>query len=310
MAESSTLDPMIRTTTIKAFLLLSLLGLVWGVGYSIAGFVLAQGVSPVAYTFWQTLGPAVCLSFYCMYQKEDLLGSFGQHIGFFALLGFLGLALPNVIMYIVLSYIPSGLVAVIVNTVPIFTYIIALLLKEESFMWKKAGAVLLCFAGIFLIKLLTNAPSVHDLHTPWVLLALLPPLCFASSSVMIARFSPKALSPYVLATCMLWTAFCWIVPWMLWHGEMYVPTLPFSLKDGAILLEIVLSSLGYILLFTLIRLAGSVYYGFVGGVTACVALLWGYWLLDERFSWGVLLGILCILLSLVIINRLLGAHKE
>ena len=87
------------------------------------------------------------------------------------------------------------------------------------------------------------------------------------------------------AAGMMVAASIWLTPvvllthnfYPLWRG-------PYNLRDGAIILEIFLSAIGYFLFFRLIARAGAVYYSLVGGVVACTGLFWGYILFNEKLT--------------------------
>ena len=66
--------------------------------------------------------------------------------------------------------------------------------------------------------------------------------------------------------------------------SFYPIRLPFQTRDWVILLEIALSSLGYVLFFQLLKIAGAVFYSLVGGMVAITGLFWGWLLFNERLS--------------------------
>ena len=61
---------MAQKNSIKAIGLLILLGVIWGSGYSIARYATTHGVSPLGYSFWQSVGPAVFLLLVSMAKRE------------------------------------------------------------------------------------------------------------------------------------------------------------------------------------------------------------------------------------------------
>ena len=157
--------------------LVALLGLVWGSGYVVARFATIHGVPPLAYSFWQALGPAILLAIVSVLLRQRFPCSL-PHIAFYAATGLLGIAIPNTIMYYTAAHVPSGLLALIVNTVPIFTYALAWLVGAERFLWHRFLGVLLGLLGI----LLTIMPSVvfaTTFHPGWGGLLLLTPIAFA-----------------------------------------------------------------------------------------------------------------------------------
>ncbi len=136
--------------SIKAVLLLIFLGFIWGSGYSLAKFALINGVSPLGYAFWQSLGPAVLLSVTCIFSKKTPV-LHPVYWPYFFICGLIGITIPNTNMYFIASHIPAGLLAVLVNTVPLLVYPLALLSRQERLDGWRFFALLLGMVGILLI---------------------------------------------------------------------------------------------------------------------------------------------------------------
>ena len=227
----------------------------------------------------------------------------------FGLLGVVGILIPNANIYAIAPHLPSGLLAVIVNTVPIFTYILALSFGEERFTTSRLYTLILMLCGLGLVIFFQHTGTVLTLNR-WALQALISPLCFALTAVMISKY-PQKLKPIVLATGMMLCAGLLIAPWVLYTHQLYLPnTTYWQGRDWAILLEIILSSMGYIVFFELLLRAGAVYYAFVGGVVAIVGLLWGSVFFHEHYPPFVLLGISLIVLSIFLNNTIQPAYKK
>lgn len=287
---------------VSALFLLLCLGMIWGSGYSIAHFATTHQVPPLGYAFWQALGPAIAMSL-CM-----LLGRlrFSRHVrscGLYLLSGLIGIALPNTAIYFAAAHLPAGLLSVVVNTVPLFTFLFALYMREEAFCKWRLLAVLMCLLGLGLL-FMPHSVWVGTQLWHWFALAMIAPLCFAACAVAIARYQPADCSAISLATGMLWSATLWLLPIIMLTHDFYALRPPWQLRDAAIIIEIVLSSIGYIILCRLLRLAGSVYYSLVGGVVACVGLLWGWVLFSEHLSFQQGMAVACIVLSIFLLSLL------
>ena len=116
---------------LRSVLLLIFLGVIWGSGYSLAKFAMTNGVPPLGYSFWQALGPAIILTVLSFSMgKKSLLNP--HYWGYFLICGLIGIAIPNTNMYFIASHIPAGLLAVLVNTVPLLVYPLALFFGQEK----------------------------------------------------------------------------------------------------------------------------------------------------------------------------------
>lgn len=262
--------------TLKAILLLILLGFIWGSGYSLAKFAMTNGVPPLGYAFWQSLGPALLLSGVCIATSNRLNLKF-NHWPYFLICGLIGIAIPNTNMYFIASHIPAGLLAVLVNTVPLLVYPLALITRQEKIDGWRFLALLLGMTGILLIIGMNTA----GLFSGWTLLALLSPLGFAVCSIYIGAKQPAEINALQAATGMLLAATLLLIPLVIQQNAFYSLTGPFTLVKQVIVLEIILSSLGYLLFFILIRMAGPVFYSLTGGAVALTGLFWGYLIFNE-----------------------------
>jgi drug/metabolite transporter (DMT)-like permease len=197
--------------------------------------------------------------------------------------GLIGIALPNTNMYYAAARLPAGLLALLVNTVPIIIYPIALMAKQEKFDPKRLLGLFCAIAGIFCLIL--PKASFPDAHAAlWVLMALLTPLCFALFAVFINPHRPTDSNSLSIAAGMMLVASVLVAPLVFRTHQFYPLHWPFSIPSWIILLEMVLSSLGYVLFLWLLKVAGPVYYSLVDGVVAVTGLLWGIALFNERFN--------------------------
>lgn len=284
------------------------LGLIWGSGYSIARYAMTHGVPALGYAFWQTWGPALFLLLVLSYKRMGLSLN-PRTMGFYLTTGALGIALPNTVMYIVAAHLPAGILAVVVNTSPIFTYILAWSFKQERFYWLRVLGVLSCMIGLLITTLpQAQLPAPHK--TAWILLALISPLSFATCAIITSKFRPSELNSTNLSCGMLLSAGIIITPIVFWEGAFFPLTPPFHITHAIIVLEIALSSLGYIIFFELLRHAGPVYYSTVGGLVALTGLAWGQILFDERFPPLINIAVLCILLGIVCVSLKFKAYTQ
>ena len=278
---------------------LLLLGLIWGSGYALARFCVTNGISPLGYAFWQALGPAILLCASCQITKRRWSLN-KSNLKFFVICGTVGIALPNANMYFSAQHLPAGLLAVLVNTAPMFTLLLAWISGEEKPQALRLAGVASCVIGLLLLTL----PSLHwhkNGSGIWLLSTLITPLCFATIATYSSRARPKNLDSLQLASGMLLAASILLTPIVLFTNNFYALNLrAMNLQDAAVLLEILLSALGYILLFKLIAKAGAIYYSLVGGVVACTGLFWGYVLFKEKLNLHMAIAVIAIISGIIL----------
>lgn len=285
-----------------ALSVLILLGFIWGTGYSIARFAMTHGVAPVGYSFWQSVGPAILISLLALICRRQQLNVAPKHLLFYFTCGLFGIFLPNTIMYFAAPHLPAHILAIIVNTVPIIAYPLALLVQLESFHWQRCIGILLGLTGLLLIIIPKGSLPSPDL-IPWVLLTLLTPLCFAACSIYIARYRPDHTSTIVMTAGTLIFSSLLLTPFVLLTQQFYPLHFPFNTADQVILLEIALSSVGYLLFFYLLKIAGPVYYSLVDTVVVLTGVFWGYLLFQERLNRFTFPAVILILMALLLVTQ-------
>lgn len=283
--------------TIKGLLLLLFLGFIWGSGYSIARFAMTHDVHPLGYAFWQSTGPACLLSLIC-FMKRDFSLVNPSNWPFFIVCGLIGIAIPNTNMYFAAGNIQAGTLAVLVNTVPLMVYPLALLFKQESVDVTRLLALIIGLFGLAYVIF----PSESFNWNCWHALALITPLSFAICAIYIAAVRKHDIPPLSAAAGMLLSASLFLIPVVFAQKAFYALTWPMNLSQKVVVLEIFLSSLGYLIFFRLIRLAGPVYYSLTGGVVTITGIFWGAVLFGERPDWRELLGTLMILIAIGLLS--------
>ncbi|KTD29735.1 DMT family transporter [Legionella israelensis] len=288
---------MFKISTLKSLLLLILLGFIWGSGYSLAKYAMTHGVPPLGYAFWQALGPAVLLFSVC-FASRQYSPLQKTNWPYFIICGLIGIAIPNTNMYFISSHISAGMLAVLVNTVPLMVYPLALVSGLEKPDFCRFFALILGMVGIVLII----KPASHPIVSGWSLLALLSPLAFAICSIYIAKYKPSKVNSLQAATGMLIAASLLLTPLVFQQKAFYPLTPPFTLTKQVILLEIILSSIGYLIFFMLIRLAGPVFYSLTGGIVALTGLFWGYIVFAEKPDFSQMMAVSCIIAAIFLLS--------
>lgn len=294
------MNSFLQKNSIYPILLLISLGFTWGTSFSIAKFAMESGITPLGYSFWQSFGPAVLVFILSYIQKKSAPPFNLQHIFFYFICGLLGIALPNLTMYFSASHVPSGILGLIINTSPIITYILSILFTIEKFIWTRFIGIVLGFVGLFVLFL----PKLsHYSEYKWMLFALLTPFLLASCTVFMVKLRPNNTSSLALSCGMLVAATFIISPLVYFSSSFHPIIFPLNKADLFILIEIILSSIGYVLFFELLRVAGPVFYSLVGCIVALAGLFWGYIIFNESIKLFEWFSILFIVSAIFLVSR-------
>lgn len=286
---------------IQSLLLLILLGMIWGTGYSIARFAMINGVPPLGYSFWQSLGPAILISSLTVLRRQSLQMT-ASRTRYYLICGLTGIVIPNTSMYFAAAHLPASILSMVVNTVPIIAYPMALIARLEIFNRQRMIGIVLAFLGLLFIILPKSSLPSQEM-VPWVLTTLITPISFAFCSIYIARYRPVDSDSLTLTAGMLIFSSLMLIPLVFFAESFYTFHIPFTLPDWVILLEILLSSLGYVLFFQLIKIAGPVYYSLVDTIVVLTGVFWGYIIFNEHLNKWTTIAFCLILAALFLVTQ-------
>lgn len=165
-----------------------LIGLIlcWGSAFA-ALRIAVQDIHPLWNTAIRLVVASVALGLGMLALRQPLPPLKDPVWRWYALSGVVGMAIPFALFAYASVELPSGVTAICNGGTPIFVAALAHLLGDEKMSGRKAGGVLLGFAGL---AVLVGADAVRDVetrHTPFLLLALGGAALYAVSSVAIRR---------------------------------------------------------------------------------------------------------------------------
>ena len=296
---SQAASPAQSSLGLSLFLLISL-GALWGSITGMAKVVTMAGVPALGYAFWQTAGAGIILLAVC-WSRGRLPPMSLAHLRHYIVIGALGSAIPTTNLFYALSNLPAGIVALVITTVPLFTYVLALSFRLEAFDWRRAAGIGLGLAGALLVLLPAGSLPSQEL-IPFVILAFLSPFFYSLNSVYAMKFHPPEMDSLHVATGMMVTSSLMLLPAALATGTFHPLWQNFGLIDGLILLHMVLAALTFHMYFVLLRRAGPVYFSQVAFIITLVAVGWGVVLFDERHSAWVWAALALVFAGVALVN--------
>ena len=289
----------------KVWLLLGLLGLIWGGSFFFARIAVAY-VPPFTLVFLRLSLAALALHIY-LRGRFDLYPTLLRRWPEFALLGFINNALPHSLIFLGQTEIGAGLAAVLNATTPIWTVLLAnRLTSDEKLSARKIGGCLLGLAGTAVLI----GPSALD-HSDIPAWALILPVGAAISYGFAAIFGRRFrdLPAPVTTTGQLTASSIMILPVSLIVDAPWDLAMPPLTAIAAILaLAWLATAFGYILFFRIIALAGATNTSLVTLLVPPSAILLGTLFLGETMSVAELAGMLLIGLGLLVLDGRLATR--
>jgi len=291
----------------KLFFWLFVLAWLWGSAFLFVD-VAVQDIPPVTLVAARVAMAAVMLYVILRAQGHNL-PKFGPIWKHFTGVGLLYNALPYVLLSWGQQHIDSGMAAILIGTVPIFTMILAHLFSTgERLTSTKIIGVVVGFGGLFVLV----APALMEgvEATIWGLLAALGAAASYGAALVYAQKKLRGLPPLVGPTAQLTTATFFLVPISLIVERPYALPMPSWSAAGALLLLTVLSTaLAFVLYYRLMEFTGATALSMVTYMIPIVATFLGVVILQEQLGWHVYAGCVLIITGVMAVNGVFPSFR-
>lgn len=279
---------------------LLVLGAGWGITQPLAKIAVSGGYREFGLVFWQlALGALVLLA--VLRLRGTRLRVTPARLGVWLLIALIGTILPNTASYRAVAHLPSGVMSIVVATVPMFAFPVALLLGIDRFSLRRLAGLTLGLAGVALIAL--PGTSLPDpAMALWLPLALIAPLCYAFEGNLVARFGTAGMGPIATLAGASLLGAAIMAPVALATGQFILPAAPYGPPDAAILGIAGVHSLVYAGYVWLVGRAGSVFAAQVAYLVTGAGVLWAMVLLGERYSLWIWAALALMLAGLTLVQ--------
>ena len=282
------------------FLILIILGLGWGLSFTLGKIAITAGGTPIGLTFWQSLFSGLILLAYVFFRHGKI---FIPKIMFLPIIiiTFLSVVIPNIIFYACIEHLDAGVLSISVSVIPLFTYLIALGLRMDKFKVRRVIGLITGFCALLILILPENSlPDKRDI--PWVLLALNCALCYALENIYIDRLALQNFGPIrlVCAVSLVSAIITFLLSLVMDQFFILQPTNLYlfisTLGLGFI------SATAYSIFIYLIGRAGSVFSSQVGYLVTFFGVVWGIIILGESHSVFVWISLAMIMMGIFLVQ--------
>ncbi len=276
------------------------LGLAWGLSIPLSKVAMSTGHQPIGLIFWQFVVAVLVLGAIAAVRGTKPAFD-ARALRFYVVIGLLGTLIPNNFSYLAISHLPAGIIAIIIASVPMFSLLIALVLRVELFSVRRTFGVAL---GAVAVGLLfgpdTSLPDPQK--AIFVLVALVAPFCYGAEGNYIALRAPKNVDP--LTTLLGASVFgaCIAAPISIFSGSWVDLSVAWSTAEWALLASALLHVVAYTGYVWLVQATGPVFASQVSYVVTLAGVLFGVALLGERHSLWVLAGLFLMLIGLNLVS--------
>jgi drug/metabolite transporter (DMT)-like permease len=282
------------------FLILIILGLGWGLSFTLGKIAITAGGTPIGLTFWQSLFSGLILLAYVFFRHGKIIIPKIMFLPI-VIITFLSVVIPNIIFYACIEHLDAGVLSISVSVIPLFTYLIAMGLRMDKFKVRRVIGLITGFCALLILILPENSlPDKRDI--PWVLLALNCALCYALENIYIDRLALQNFGPIRLVCAVSFVSA--IITFLL----SLVMDQFFILQPTNLHLFISTLGLGFIsataysIFIYLIGRAGSVFSSQVGYLVTFFGVVWGIIILGESHSVFVWISLAMIMMGIFLVQ--------
>lgn len=269
----------------RPLLLLLGTGTMLGLNFPIGKLVLAHGINPALWAAIISLGAGLSMLVIASMQKDTKSNSDGL-FKFALISGCLSYVVPNLLTFMVIPKIGSGLAAVMFALSPVATALISIFLRVRPPNFGAMAGIILGLIGALTITLGRNT-SLETHGSGWIVIALLIPIFLGIGNVYRTLAWPEGAAPDVLAAYTNLAAVPFLIAIFIFTGFNLAPL---ASLGGLIVLQILVSTIMFVMFFQLQQIGGPTYLSQIGYVAAAVGLFIGATFLGEIYPTLVWIG--------------------
>ena len=280
-------------------------GLCWGASVPLLKYAIGANHHPLGMMIWQLAVSVLVLGLVILIRSLPVVINRHNFV-YLCFIALLGTLIPNTFSLMATEHLPGGIMAIVIAMVPIASLLIALLFRVEKFAVLRFSGIMLGVVALALIALPdTTLPDPGK--APWILVAIIAPLCYAIEGNFVAVRAPANLNPVstlfgasVIGLLMLLP----IVYLQGWQVDVLV-------KWDGTRLAMIFSAVGHMIAYTgylwLLGRAGAVFTSQVAYIVTLSGVLGSVIFLGERYGWLVWLAVILMMIAVTLVRPVQAA---
>lgn len=283
------------------------LGIGWGSTHPLGKIATETGHGPFGLIFWQQVVMVAVLGAIALVRRKGLSLT-RPALRFYVIVAVLGTLIPNGTFYVSVAHLPAGIMSIIIATIPMLAFPMALALGMDRFSALRLTGLALGLLGVALLAA-PGAALPDAAMLAFLPLALIGPLFYAIEATYVAYRGTQGMDALqaMLGASLAGLILC--LPVMLATGQGYWPA-PFGRDDAALALSSALHALLYASYVWLAATAGSVFASQSSYLVTGAGILWAMALLGERFPPLVWLALAVMLAGVALVQPRARAAKR
>lgn len=262
--------------------ILVLAGAAWGATQPLAKVAVSDGYRPFGIVFWQMSIGAAALGAVCLLRGKALRFE-PRDMTLYLIIALIGTIVPGLASYSAAVHLPSGVLSILLSSIPMLAFPIALAMGHENFRWRRLAGLSLGFVGISLL-IVPETALPDSIPVMWIFIALIASLCYALEGNIVAKTGTNGLDPVqVLAGASLVGAGL-ALPLAAGTGQFINPLSRWGAPDMAIVASSLLHAGAYSAYVWLVGRAGPVFTAQISYLVTLFGVTWALLFLGESYS--------------------------
>ena len=282
------------------YIVLILLGCGWGLTIPLTVISVSTDLGHLGLIFWQFFIITVLFGFRQIYFKKPLSLT-KNSLKIFCVIAFIGTLFPNSASLFAASYLPGGVLSILIATVPMFAFPIALFLGIDRFRFSRLLGIVFGFLGVYL--LIAPKTALPDPSVAWVIpIALIAPLFYGLEGNFVSKIGTGQNSPIevLLGASIIG---CFITfPLALLLNQFVDPFVTWDIAHYALVLSSVIHGLVYATYVWLVTKTGSVFSAQVSYFVTFAGVIWSMVILNEVHSYFIWISLICMVLGMALVK--------
>ena len=287
-------------TTLGLIGVLILLGAGWGLSQPLTKIAVSTGREPFGLIFWQFFLGALLLTLIQGLRRRPLPLT-RPALTVYLVIALVGTLLPMSASYLAYRHLPSGIMSILISTVPMVAFPLALALGADRFSWARLAGLALGLLGVVLIVAPQGSLAVPN-AAGWVLLGLVAPAFYAVEANYVGHWGPAGLGAIQVLHGASWLGAALALPLALATGQGFLPGWPPAPQDWALGAASLIHALAYSGYVWLVGRAGSTFAAQCSYLVTGFGVVWAMLLLGERYSGWIWLALLLVVAGMTLVQ--------
>lgn len=275
------------------------MGLGWGATQPLGKIAVSTGHRHFGLIFWQLMVGVLLLGAILIVQRRAVPVT-RETLTFAVIIALIGTIIPNSTFYYSVAHLPSGIMSILISTVPLMAFPVTMMLGMDRFSAGRLAGILCGLAGVALIAL--PGASLPDAGmAAYLPIAMIGPLFYAFEGNYVAKFGTAGMDAVQAMFLASAVGAVIMAPVAVGSGQWIDPTLPWGRAEWALVVGSAVHTLCYCAYVWLAGRAGAVFAAQCGYIVTGTGVIWAMLILGERFSgwvWAAL-GVMMLGLFLV-----------